>query len=59
MGLRGLYEEALAQNEIALEKILKGYNTVLKENPVNVVCSSTHIVYRLGLRHTDNCRSPY
>ncbi|WEW60123.1 Inositol phosphatase SIW14 [Emydomyces testavorans] len=36
MGLRGLYEEALAENETALEGILQGYNTVLKENPVNL-----------------------
>lgn len=39
MGLRGLYEEALAKDDAALENILEGYDSVLKENPVNVVGS--------------------
>ncbi|ODH33879.1 hypothetical protein ACO22_03242 [Paracoccidioides brasiliensis] len=36
MALKGIYEEALAQDKPALEKILMGYEKVLKENPVNV-----------------------
>ncbi|KAK2768793.1 hypothetical protein FQN54_000649 [Arachnomyces sp. PD_36] len=36
MGLRGLFEEATAEDRRALEKILDGYEGVLRENPVNV-----------------------
>ncbi|OAX84323.1 hypothetical protein ACJ72_01321 [Emergomyces africanus] len=36
MGLKGVYEEALAQNQDALEDILTGYENVLQDNPVNV-----------------------
>lgn len=37
MGLRGLYQEAVAQDDYALETILKEYNNVLDEDPVNTV----------------------
>lgn len=37
MGLRGLYEEAIAEDKRALEAILKRYETILEEEPVNVV----------------------
>ena len=37
MGLRGLYEEAVAENKAALEAILSRYVKILKEEPVNVV----------------------
>ena len=37
MGLRGMYQEAVAEDDNALEKILKEYNDVLAENPVNTV----------------------
>ena len=37
MGLRGVYQEAVAQNQSDLESILKEYNAILAENPVNVV----------------------
>lgn len=37
MGLRGLYDEATAGNT-SLEKCLHGYERILSENPVNVVC---------------------
>lgn len=37
MGLRGLYQEAVAKDDSALEKILKEYNDVLAEDPVNTV----------------------
>lgn len=37
MGLRGLYEEATAKDNSALEKCLEEYEKVLSENPVNVV----------------------
>lgn len=39
MGLRGLYQEATAEDNAALEKCLKEYEKILSENPVNVVCS--------------------
>jgi len=39
MALRGLYQEAVAENDVALEKILKEYNGVLAENPTNTVKS--------------------
>ena len=37
MGLRGLYQEAVAENDAALEKVLKEYNGVLAKNPTNTV----------------------
>lgn len=37
MGLRGLYQEAVATDHAALEKILKEYNDVIAEDPVNTV----------------------
>ncbi len=37
MGLRGLYQEAVADNDAALERILKEYGEVLAEDPVNTV----------------------
>ena len=38
MGLRGLYQEAIAKDTYALERILKEYNEILLEDPVNTVC---------------------
>lgn len=38
MGLRGLYQEAVADDQLALEKILAEYNDVLAEDPANTVC---------------------
>ena len=37
MGLRGLYQEATANDHSALEKCLEEYEKILAENPVNVV----------------------
>jgi hypothetical protein len=37
MGLRGLYKEATATSEVDLKSILKDYEKILSENPVNVV----------------------
>ena len=42
MGLRGLYQEAIAEKESQLEAILKEYHKILDENPVNVVCHTPH-----------------
>ena len=40
MGLRGLYQEAVAKDDEALENILQEYNEILAENPVNMVVPS-------------------
>lgn len=53
MALRGLYQEAVAENDAALEKILKEYNGVLVESPTNTVKS--HNIYRLPRLVTDRC----
>lgn len=37
MGLRGLYEEATAKDQAALEKCLQEYDHTLSQSPVNVV----------------------
>ena len=37
MGLQGIYREAVAEDRSALEKILKEYNDILAEDPVNTV----------------------
>lgn len=37
MGLRGLYQEAVAQDDSALQKVLEEYSTVLAEDPTNTV----------------------
>lgn len=37
MGLRGMYQEAIAGDTAALENVLHEYEKILSENPVNVV----------------------
>ena len=37
MGLRGLYQEAVAKDDAALGKVLQEYNEVLAENTLNTV----------------------
>ena len=37
MGLRGLYQEAVARNDEDLDKILGEYEDILSEKPMNVV----------------------
>jgi hypothetical protein len=41
MGLRGLYDEATAKDQSALEKCLQEYETILSQSPVNVVSSDS------------------
>jgi ER membrane protein complex subunit 2 len=36
MAMRGMYQEAVAQDEAELRSILQDYNRILSENPVNV-----------------------
>ena len=37
MGLRGLYQEAVAKDDAALERVLQEYDKVLSEDSVNTV----------------------
>ena len=37
MGLRGIYQEAVAKDDTALERVLKEYTDVLDEDTVNIV----------------------
>lgn len=41
MGLVGLYEEAVAENQSSLEECLQKYDDLLLQNPVNVVRMDT------------------
>jgi hypothetical protein len=43
MGLRGLYQEAIAKDKSALEKCLAEYETILSDSPVNVVSYSSFL----------------
>ena len=43
MGLRGLYQEAVAKDDAALGKVLQEYNEVLAENTLNTVGASETI----------------
>lgn len=43
-GLTGMYEEAVAESQSGLEECLQRYDLALSENPVNLVCSSCHLV---------------
>lgn len=47
MGLRGLYQEATAEGNAALEKCLEEYEKILPGGPVNVVCSGASPVAKL------------
>lgn len=37
MGLRGLYQEAVAVDDAALDKVLQEYDDALAEDPINTV----------------------
>ena len=37
MGLRGLYQEAVAQDDAALNRVLREYDEVLADSPGNAV----------------------
>lgn len=45
MGLRGLYQEAVAKDQLALEGILQEYNSVLAEDPGNTVCPVSPLLF--------------
>ena len=50
MGLRGLYQEAVAEDEAALRKILREYDDILAEDPTNTVCPPTRLYSPIILR---------
>ncbi|MCJ1270834.1 hypothetical protein MMC22_010731 [Lobaria immixta] len=52
MGLRGLYQEAVADDQSALEKILAEYNDVLAEDPANTPVLKRRIALLCGLSRT-------
>jgi len=37
MALRGLFQEAVAQDDIALKRVLDEYESILKKDPTNMV----------------------
>ena len=46
MGLRGLYQEAVAEDNLNLERMLREYDEILAEDPVNTVRSSGTLCLR-------------
>ncbi|KAF2499469.1 TPR-like protein [Lophium mytilinum] len=54
MALRGLYEEAVARDKGSLEKVLKEYETTIKDDPTNMPIRKRHIALLRSLgRPTD------
>lgn len=49
MALRGLYQEAVAENDEALREILEDYNKILMENPMNVPIHKRRIALIKGM----------
>ena len=54
MGLRGVYQEAVAKDDAALERILQEYNEVLVKDAVNTVGDSTMNVPMSHTIHTNS-----
>ncbi|KAJ5674859.1 uncharacterized protein N7477_004793 [Penicillium maclennaniae] len=52
MGLRGLYEEATAKNNSALEKCLEEYEKILSEHPVSVPIMKRRVALLRSLART-------
>lgn len=50
MGLRGLYQEAVAEDDEALKRVLQEYDEVLAEDAVNTVGVPEHFASYI---HTD------
>ena len=53
MGLVGLYHEAIAPDERALETVLKSYEEAIAENSTNLVVRKRHISLLKTLGRTD------
>ena len=48
MGLRGLYQEAVAKDDAALERILHEYDEILADDPVNTVRATLRVLTTSG-----------
>lgn len=55
MGLRGLYQEAVAKDDAALERILNEYDEVLAEDPVNTVRPHNRLTLTVSMLMYDVC----
>lgn len=55
MGLRGLYQEAVAKDDATLGRILKEYDEVLAEDPVNTVRPHDRLTLTLFILMYDVC----
>jgi alpha-D-ribose 1-methylphosphonate 5-triphosphate synthase subunit PhnI len=40
MALRGLYHEAIAEDDVALKRVMDEYDSILEADPSNMVCGS-------------------
>ena len=54
MGLRGLYQEAVAEDDAELDGILDEYEKLLKENPMNVPINKRRVALLRYLGHLQN-----
>ncbi|PKX90882.1 uncharacterized protein P174DRAFT_411972 [Aspergillus novofumigatus IBT 16806] len=58
LGLRGIYEEAVAEDRSSLESCLRKYDTLLLENPANMPVLKRRVALLRALsRHTDAIHS--
>ena len=46
MGLRGMYQEAVASSTTDLEEVLQSYEKILRDDPMNIVCQSPGHAWR-------------
>lgn len=54
MALRGMYNESLAENDAEVEKVLKNYESTLKESPLNMPIRKRYIaLLRSTRQYTD------
>ncbi|KAL9045341.1 MAG: hypothetical protein Q9214_001598 [Letrouitia sp. 1 TL-2023] len=54
MGLHGIYQEAMAEGEPALERILQEYCDILAEDPTNIPIIKRRVVLLRGLSRTND-----
>ena len=54
MGLRGLYQEALAKNMQDLQKVVNGYNKILIDNPMNIPIHKRRIALTRSLNQEED-----
>jgi ER membrane protein complex subunit 2 len=58
MALRGMYQEALAEDEAALKTILAEYNKILAENPMNIPIHKRRIALLKSLTKPQDAIAP-